>query len=155
MLEKQFKVETKWSFENSENFEHYSNSKTHQVNINGKDALTVSAAKVFKGDETKHNPEDLFLAALSSCHMMSYMYLCQKHKITLLHYTDTTKGILVVNNDGSGAFSKVQLNPVVTILESTKFDLALDLHKEANRLCFIANSCSASITHSVKILIGK
>jgi organic hydroperoxide reductase OsmC/OhrA len=154
MPEKEFEVQIEWSFKDTKDFESFSNSKTHKVNINGKDMLTVSAAKEFKGDGTKHNPEDLFLSALSSCHMMSYMYLCQKHKITLLNYTDATKGLLVLNNDGSGAFNKVQLNPIVTILESTKFDLALDLHKEANRLCFIANSCSATLTHNATILIG-
>lgn len=156
MLEKEFKVQTQWSsLKETKNFELFSNSRTHKVYIDGKDSLTISAAKVFKGDETKHNPEDLFLAALSSCHMMSYMYLCKKHHITLLDYKDETLGKLKVNKDGSGAFILVELNPIVTILEKNEIDLAIKLHKEANRLCFIANSCNVPITHNPQVLIAK
>lgn len=155
MIEKEFKVQTKWSSKVTRDFELFSNPRTHKVHINGKEALTVSAAKAFKGDGTKHNPEDLFLAALSSCHMMSYMYLCKKNNITLVDYNDETSGQLKANEDGSGAFISIELNPIVTILEKNEIDLALSLHKEANRLCFIANSCNVPINHKPQILIAK
>lgn len=155
MLEKEFKVHTIWSAENEKRIsDGFSNSKTHRTYIQNKESLIVSAAQAFKGDATKHNPEDLFLTALSSCHMMSYMYLCSKHNITLLNYTDETLGKLKVEADGSGAFILVQLHPIVTILEKNKIDLAFSLHKEANRLCFIANSCNVPITHKSQILIA-
>jgi organic hydroperoxide reductase OsmC/OhrA len=148
-LKKQFKVQIQWSSSDA-----FSNPKTHSVSIENKEKLTVSAAKVFKGDDSKYNPEDLFLSALSSCHMMSYQYLCDKHQITLVAYTDETVGTLVVNADGSGSFTEITINPRVTILESDKLDLALRLHTEANRLCFIANSCSVPIQHKAKIYIA-
>jgi organic hydroperoxide reductase OsmC/OhrA len=148
-LKKQFKVQTQWSSNDA-----FSNAKTHSVRIENKDSLTVSAAKVFKGDGTQYNPEDLFLSALSSCHMMSYMYLCEKHHITLVEYTDETLGTLVIKADGSGSFTEITINPTVTILESDKLDLALRLHAEANRLCFIANSCSVSIQHKANIQLA-
>lgn len=156
MLKKEFKVHTKWSsIAEKDKSKLGSNQKNHFTDIKGKESLIVSAAKEFKGDATKHNPEDLFLSALSSCHMMSYMYLCDKNNITLLQYTDETSGILVVNPDGSGAFISVVLYPIVTILEKNKIDLAIRLHKEANRLCFIANSCSVPIDHKPQIRIAK
>ncbi len=156
MLEKEFKVHTKWSFlTENDTSKSRGNPKTHQTYIKNKDPLTISAAKEFKGDETKHNPEDLFLSALSSCHMMSYMYLCDKNNITLMDYTDETSGILKVNADGSGAFISIILHPIVIILEKNKIDLAIELHKEANRLCFIANSCSVPIDHKPQIQIAK
>jgi organic hydroperoxide reductase OsmC/OhrA len=148
-LKKQFRVQTQWSSNDV-----FSNAKTHSVSIENKQNLIVSAAKVFKGDETKYNPEDLFLSALSSCHMMSYMYLCEKHHITLVDYSDQTVGTLVVKADGSGSFTEITINPTVTILESDKLDLALRLHTEANRLCFIANSCSVPIQHKPIIQIA-
>lgn len=55
--------------------------KSHQIKINQKEILKVSAAKAFKGDPTLYNPEDLLLSSLCSCHMMSYLYVCQQHKI--------------------------------------------------------------------------
>ena len=153
MLEKEFKVKTIWSSESIEDA--FPNSKTHKVYIKNKEGLTVSAAKEFKGDKTKYNPEDLFLSALSSCHMMSYMYLCNKNAITLIDYTDETSGKLRVNLDGSGVFVSIVLSPIVTILEKNKIDLAIGLHTEANRLCFIANSSSVPIMHKPQIQIAK
>ena len=156
MLEKEFKVNTTWSsLKKEDGFDTFSNPKTHKVHIRDKKPLTVSAAKEFKGDKTKYNPEDLFLSALSSCHMMSYLYLCDKNKITLIDYSDETSGTLLVNADGSGKFISVVLSPIVTIIEKNKIDLAIKLHEEANRLCFIANSSSVPISHIPKILIAK
>ena len=51
-------------------------TKSHQISIDGKDILDVSAAKAFKGDPNLYNPEDLFLSSVVSCHMMSYLYVC-------------------------------------------------------------------------------
>ena len=156
MFEKEFKVLTNWTSSNKQDsLNKFSNSKTHNITIKNKPVLTVSAAKEFKGDKTKYNPEDLFLSALSSCHMMSYMYLCDMNNITLVNYTDETSGKLLVKADGSGSFISIVLYPIVTILEKNKIDLAIRLHKEANRLCFIANSSNVPITHKPKILIAK
>ena len=155
MFEKEFKVLTNWTCNNEEDsLNTFSNSKTHHITIKNKPILIVSAAKEFKGDKTKHNPEDLFLSAISSCHMMSYMYLCDKNNITLINYTDETSGKLLVKPDGSGAFISIVLHPIVTILEKNKIDLALSLHIEANRLCFIANSSNVPITHNPIIQIA-
>ncbi|MGK0429263.1 MAG: organic hydroperoxide reductase OsmC/OhrA, partial [Psychroserpens sp.] len=77
MFKTLFKVQAKWSAKNA--LDVSVNGKTHQVFIDDKSPLTVSAAKAFKGDETKYNPEDLLLSALSSCHMMSYFYVCAQH----------------------------------------------------------------------------
>ena len=155
MLEKEFKITTVWSGKVKDDAsEIISNSKNHKVFITHKPELNLSAAKEFKGDKTKHNPEDLFLSALSSCHMMSYMYLCGKHNIKIISYTDETLGTLKVEADGSGAFVSVELHPIVTILDKNEIDLALSLHEEANRLCFIANSCRVPISHLPQILIA-
>jgi organic hydroperoxide reductase OsmC/OhrA len=83
------------------------------------------------------------------------MYLCDKNNITLVNYTDETSGILEVKADGGGKFISIVLYPIVTILEKNKIDLAIRLHKEANRLCFIANSCSVPIDHKPQIQIAK
>jgi len=155
MLEKEFRVHTKWSAENKKEVSDvFLNSKTHKVYIENKSPLIVSAAKAFKGDASKYNPEDLLLSAVSSCHMMSYMYLCEKHSITLVNYSDQTQGNLVVKADGSGAFSEININPIVTILEEDKLELAFNLHAEASRLCFIANSCNVPMHYTPNIQIA-
>ncbi|MDP5198515.1 OsmC family protein [Flavobacterium sp. DG2-3] len=123
-------------------------SKTHQIKIEGKPVLDVSAAKAFKGDPELYNPEDLLLSSLVSCHMMSYLYVCSQNGIEVLEYFDNAEGILEVNPDGSGRFTEVRLNPKVIIANSDRMELALELHTKANQLCFIANSCNFPVLHN-------
>lgn len=122
-------------------------AKSHTIKIEGKDILSISAAKAFKGDPTLLNPEDLLLSALTSCHMMSYLYVCQQNNIEVLTYEDNSEATLVLNNDGSGRITKVVLNPIVCIKNTSQKELALQLHTQANKLCFIANSCNFEIEH--------
>lgn len=121
--------------------------KNHSISIVGKSALTVSAAKAFRGDPALYNPEDLLLASLTSCHMMSYLYCCAQAKVEVLAYHDHAEAILEVNPDGSGRIIKVILNPIVQLADATQEELALGLHIQANKLCFIANSCNFSVEH--------
>src|SRR3954468_11379605 len=110
--------------------------KSHQIKIEGKPVLNVSAAKVFKGDPELYNPEDLLLSSLGSCHMMSYLYVCAQNGIEVLEYSDHAEATLEVAADGSGRFVEVRLNPKVKISNSDKIELALELHNKANQLCF-------------------
>ncbi len=151
MFKTQFKVQAKWSSKNA--LDVSINGKTHQVFIDDKSPLTVSAAKAFKGDETKYNPEDLLLSALASCHMMSYFYVCAQNGIELIDYKDEAVGVLELKADGSGAFTSVVLNPVVTISKSEMIDKAVSLHKEAHSICFIAHPCNVLISHTVLLQV--
>lgn len=122
-------------------------SKSHQIKIEGKLVLDVSAAKAFKGDSTLYNPEDLLLSSLVSCHMMSYLYVCSQNGIEVLEYSDNAEATLEVSPDGSGRFTEVRLKPKVKISNPDKIHLALELHTKANQLCFIANSCNFPVLH--------
>ena len=143
-----FKAEANWtSNQIQEDSTKRFYSKSHQINIEGKPALNVSAAKAFKGDPELYNPEDLLLSSLVSCHMMSYLYVCAQNGIEVLEYSDNAEATLEVNPDGSGCFVAVRLYPKVKISNSDKIELALELHKKANQLCFIANSCNFPVLH--------
>ena len=125
-------------------------TKSHHISIEGKPDLEVSAAKAFKGDPNLYNPEDLLLSSLTSCHMMSYLYCCAQHKIEVISYQDHSEATLQVNPDGSGKIVKVDLFPEIIISDSSQIELALSLHKKANELCFIANSCNFPVYHHAK-----
>lgn len=141
-----FKVVLNWNLKPTENSKKY--SRNHQINIEGKPIINVSAAKAFKGDANLYNPEDLLLSSLTSCHMMSYLYCCNQNNIQVISYSDNAEAFLEVNEDGSGKIVKVVLNPVVKISDITKKELAESLHKKANQLCFIANSCNFLVEHN-------
>ena len=122
--------------------------KNHHIIIEGKPILELSAAKSFKGDPQLYNPEDLLLSSLTSCHMMSYLYCCAQNNVEVISYSDESEAFLEVNSDGSGRITKVILKPIVYIIDPNQIELANSLHKEANRLCFIANSCNFVVEHN-------
>jgi len=143
-----FKAKLNWiSKENPADSSKRFYSKGHQIKIEGKPVLDVSAAKAFKGDPELYNPEDLLLSSLVSCHMMSYLYVCSQNGIEVLEYSDNAEATLEVNPDGSGRFIEAKLYPKVKISNSDQIELALGLHQKANELCFIANSCNFPVLH--------
>jgi len=144
-----FKAEINWtSNQNQEQSGRKFYSKSHQIKIEGKPVLDVSAAKAFKGDPELYNPEDLLLSSLVSCHMMSYLYVCAQNGIEVVAYSDNAEATLEVAPDGSGRFTEVRLYPKVKIANPDKIQEALNLHIKANQLCFIANSCNFPVLHS-------
>lgn len=122
--------------------------RSHTVVINGKADLLGSSDPAFRGDKTKHNPEELFLAALSGCHMLWYLHLCSEAGVIVTDYSDAARGTMVETEDGGGHFSEVTLHPLVTVADSSMINKANDLHHDANKLCFIANSCNFKIKHA-------
>lgn len=118
--------------------------RSYRVVVTGKPDLAGSADAMFKGDKSRLNPEDLFVAAISSCHLLSYLALCARNKINVSAYEDDAVGTLALNPDWSGKFDEVVLHPRVTISRGD-LELAIQLHETAHEQCFIASSCSCSI----------
>ena len=114
--------------------------------IEGKPDLNGSADRAFRGDAAVHNPEDHFLAAISGCHMLSYLALCAREGVNVIAYEDNARGILHLSG-GSGVFELVTLRPAVTIEDPSHSSLAMELHDRAAECCFIANSCRVRIEH--------
>lgn len=122
-----------------------------EVRVGDKAPLALSADAAFRGDPTRHNPEDLLLASLASCHMLAYLALCARRRVTVLSYEDDAHARMVVHPDGSGEFESVTLRPRVTIAAGSDRDLALALHADAGRLCFIARSVRTPVHHEPSI----
>ena len=121
--------------------------RSFNIEIKGKVILLGSSDPSFRGDITKHNPEELFLASLSSCHMLWYLHLCSEAGIVVLEYSDTAKGTMNETLDGVGQFTYVTLQPNVIVSENKMIPKANKLHKLANQKCFIANSCNFPVEH--------
>jgi organic hydroperoxide reductase OsmC/OhrA len=119
--------------------------RSFRVRIEGKPDLVGSADPLFRGDASIHNPEDLLLAAVSSCHMLSYLALCARKRIAVLSYDDAATGTMVLTPDGGGHFTEVTLRPRVTLAVGADVDEATRLHERAHAVCFIASSCNFPI----------
>ncbi|MGG8497850.1 OsmC family protein [Tenacibaculum sp. TC6] len=122
--------------------------RSYDISIAHKADIPGSSDPAFRGDKTKHNPEDLLVASLSSCHMLWYLHLCSEAGIIVTNYVDNATGIMEENASGAGSFVSVVLNPVVTITDSAMINTANELHKKANQLCFIANSVNFKVAHN-------
>jgi organic hydroperoxide reductase OsmC/OhrA len=111
-----------------------------------------SSARVFHGDAERWNPEELLIAALSECHLLSYLYVAVRDGIVVERYTDDASGILELTGDGGGRFTEVTLRPVVSISAGDPA-LAAELHREASEKCFIAASVAFPVRHEPTILV--
>jgi organic hydroperoxide reductase OsmC/OhrA len=126
-------------------------SRDHVISIDHKQDLQGSSDSIFRGDGTKHNPEDMLLASLSVCHMLWYLHLCADAGIIVTAYTDTPSGVLQEREGGGGQFTEVNLHPRVTITNADMIELALSLHDKAHAYCFIANSVNFPMKHQPRI----
>ncbi|CAN7326251.1 OsmC family protein [Caballeronia sp. LjRoot29] len=115
-------------------------SRDHLVRVANKPAIEASSDPAFRGSATRHNPEELFVASLSSCHMLWYLHLCAVNGIAVTGYVDDPLGTMEETAQGSGRFTDVVLRPQVTIGAGGDVTLAARLHEEAHKFCFIANS---------------
>lgn len=114
--------------------------------------LTGSSDPIFQGNPEYYTPEEMFLASLSSCHMLWYLHLCADAGIIVTAYRDHANGELTIEKDGNGKFSNVTLRPHVTVSDPEHEGKAMQLHTEANRYCFIANSCNFPINHEAECI---
>ena len=129
-------------------------SRDHIISAKGKDDLLGSADPAFRGDASKYNPEELLLSALSTCHMLWYFHFCADNGIIVTDYVDDAEGFMEEANTGGGKFREVILKPTITITDPSKAELAIKLHEEANKKCFIANSVNFPVLHLPVILIA-
>ena len=125
-------------------------SREYVVEIDGKPPLRGSADPTFRGDPALHNPEDLLVAALSACHMLSYLALCTRAGITVVAYEDEATGTMAVK-DGRVRFTEVVLHPKVLMEAGGDLDKARTLHASAHEQCFIANSVNFPVRHDAAI----
>src|SRR5215469_9487014 len=70
-------------------------SRNHEISMDGKPApLAGSADRVFRGEASRYNPEELLVAALSACHLLSYLHLCADAGIVVTAYRDHAEGTM-------------------------------------------------------------
>src|SRR6478736_8428239 len=100
------------------------------LEIVGKPALAASSDKPFRGDPSRWNPEDLLVAALSQCHLLSYLHACVTAGVVVVAYEDDASGVMVEDGRGGGAFQEVVLRPRVTIADASMMDAATKAHEQ-------------------------
>jgi organic hydroperoxide reductase OsmC/OhrA len=131
----------------SESFTYDSYNRAHEWRIHGV-TIAASAAPEFRGDATRVNPEEAFVASLSSCHMLTFLAMAAKKRFSLDSYSDEAVGYLEKNEKGQLAVTRVVLRPQVQWSQGVSVSQSdLDsLHHQAHEGCFIANSVKTDVT---------
>ena len=146
--EHHYALDMEWTGNTGQGTKGYENySRSHVIRAKGKPDLVASADPTFRGDVTRYNPEELLVAALSGCHLLTYLALCARARIVVIAYLDKAKGSMKTTPDGGGHMTEVVLHPEVTVTEESMIPKALELHAAAHKYCFIANSVNFPVLH--------
>ena len=141
------KVSLRWE-RGDKPFEYQKYPRDHTWKFDGGHEMTASAAPAYLGNPENVDPEEAFVAALSSCHMLTLLAYACKKKFVLDEYTDEAVGHMEKNAEGRMAITKVELHPKLKFSgESQPTDKDLDeMHHFAHENCFIANSVKTEVT---------
>ena len=127
--------------------------RSHIISVKNKVDISGSSDTPFRGDATRHNPEDMLVASLSTCHMLWYLHLCADAGVIVTGYTDNAMGTMAEVPTGGGHFTEVVLHPTVIVKDSSMVAKANELHDKAHEKCFIANSVNFPVRHEPKCAV--
>lgn len=128
-------------------FDYEEYNRAHEIAFDAGITLKASAAPAFRGDLDRVDPEEMLVAALSNCHMLTFLALCARKRIVVDSYEDRAVGVMTKNAAGKLWVSRVDLHPKVIFAPGAAVDAATlaDLHHRSHEECFIANSVKTEI----------
>jgi len=129
-------------------------SRDHDVAGDGLSTIAASSDPAFRGDPSRWNPEQLYVASIAQCHMLWYLSLAAKSGVTVIGYEDHPTGLMIEEPNGAGQFDNVTLHPTVTITTDSDAQVAEDLHHRVADYCFIARSVQTPIRHVITVEYG-
>jgi organic hydroperoxide reductase OsmC/OhrA len=147
-LEHTYEVRVDWTGNTGEGTSRYgAYSRSHDVTAAGKPVIHASADPAFRGEATLWNPDEMLVAALSQCHMLTYLALCALEHVVVTAYSDRAVGTMRVVPRGGGHFEEVHLHPMVTVGDATMVEAATTLHERAHDDCYVAASVNFPVHH--------
>ncbi len=140
-----------WSRQESENFVDNQYSRGHEWTFDGGVVVPASSSAHIVplpfSVETNVDPEEAFVASLSSCHMLFFLSIAAKHKFVIDDYTDNAVGTMSKDESGKVAMTQVLLRPKVLFSGDRQPSLTLleKMHHQSHQQCFIANSVKTEV----------
>ena len=128
--------------------------RDHEITADGRPDIAGSADPTFRGDKARWNPELELLAALSQCHLLSYLHVCATAGVVVTAYEDNPQGTMAETEDGGGYFTEVVLRPQVTVADESMAAKARELHEEASQKCFIASSVNFPVLSRPSVTVA-
>jgi organic hydroperoxide reductase OsmC/OhrA len=142
-----FTAQTVWNRAQPD-FAYETYDRGHTITLGSGTALQASAAPAYRGDPQKVNPEEQLVAALSSCHMLTFLAIAARKRFVVDSYEDEASGTLEQNPQGKLAVTRVTLRPRVVFSgpRQPSAEERAAMHHTAHRECFIANSVRTEVT---------
>ena len=139
-----------WALKDGENFLTGRYSRGHILSFDGGTSIPASASPHVVGKwavEAAVDPEELLVAALSNCHMLSFLHVARLAGFVVATYRDHAEGVMETIAPGRQAVTKVVLHPRIEWVGATPDKVKLEhMHHEAHETCFIANSVTTEVT---------
>lgn len=138
-----------WNLKEGEDFARGRYSRAHTVSFDGGVSIPASASPHVVGkwaDPAGVDPEEMLVAALSNCHMLTFLSKARLAGFVVTHYADQAEGVMEDIGAGRLAVTKVWLRPAITWEgPAPTADQLADLHHAAHEECFIANSVKTEV----------
>ncbi len=145
--EHDFEPRIRWSGNLGSGTSHYkAYRRDWSLESPGKPAISCSNDPLLGGDSALYNPEDMLIAALSSCHMLWFLHLASNAGLIVHSYVDTPLGTGESLPDGTGRFIRAQLRPEIGLAPGTDVSCADEIHGRIHAHCFIARSVNFPVT---------
>ncbi len=145
-----YTADVDWKLGPGEDFLRGRYSRGHTLSFDGGTVVPASASPHVVGKwavEAAVDPEEMLVAALSNCHMLSFLHIARLAGFAVAAYSDHAEGVMEEIAPGRQALTKVVLHPRIEWAgeapEQAKLD---DMHHEAHEVCFIANSVTTNVT---------
>ncbi len=141
------KVALEWK-RDTEGFSYDTYNRDHVLVYECGVRVPASAAPAYRGNPARVSPEEGFVAALSSCHMLTFLAAAAKKRFVVDQYSDHAVGFLEKNQKGKLAITRVVLRPRVVFGGPTPPtpEQITELHERAHSECFVANSVLTEVT---------
>ena len=124
-------------------------SRVHTISFDGGITVAGSASPSVVplpwSAEAAVDPEELFVASLSACHMLWFLDLARRGGLSVIHYSDAAEGVMARNAKGQLAMTRVVLRPVVKLANEADRQMLAGVHHAAHEACFIANSVTTEV----------
>jgi organic hydroperoxide reductase OsmC/OhrA len=145
-----YTADISWTLGEGEDFPRGRYSRGHTLGFDGGAVVPASASPHVVGKwavEAAVDPEEMLVAALSSCHMLSFLHVARLAGFAVAAYRDHAEGLMEEVAPGRRAVTKVVLHPQIEWMGEAPEGARLDrMHREAHEACFIANSVRTEVT---------
>ena len=138
-----YRVALSWSGSTGEGYEQY--DRTHQLELPpNAPAIVASADPAFRGSDALTNPEQLLLAAATSCQMLSFLAIAARSRIDVLSYSDDAEAVMP-EDDRPVRITRITLRPRIVVAAGSDVERVLRIVEKAHGECYIANSLTSEV----------